>query len=149
MTNSTKIQLPGVRISHPEACVIVIRYDTECNITLDLAKQITHEVRQYYNDEPIAVVHSAGALTTIEPGVREYLASSARYRNKVAEAFVVKNLSQRLIANFHLRVSRHTCPTEVFNEEHDAIQWVKMHCPHVKGNNSGEQHTKENLFGAN
>jgi hypothetical protein len=149
MNNLIQIELPGVHIVHPKACVVVIRYDSECNITLELAQQITREVRQLYQDDPIGVVHSAGASTTLEPGVREYLSSNARYPNKVAEAFVVKNLSQRIIANFYLRVSRHTCPTEVFNEEQDAIKWINGFCPHAKGRNAGEPPARGTLFGAN
>lgn len=149
MNNSIQTQLPGVQILHPEACVVVIRYEAECNITLELARQITHEVRQLYRDGPIGVVHSAGASTTIEPGVREYLSSNRRYPNKMAEAFVVKNLSQRIIANFYLRVSRHTCPTEVFNQEEDAVTWVKMYCPRADGNTPAPPTAPGNLFGAN
>jgi hypothetical protein len=127
-TNSTLIFLPGVQIQRPSACVLVIRYDNELNVTLEMAQQITAEVEKYFGATELAVVHSAGTLTTIEPGVREYLSSNARYAHKVAEAIVVKNLGQRIIANFYLRISRPACPTEVFTTEEEAITWVKMFC---------------------
>lgn len=127
-TNSTIIYLPGVQIKRPSACVLVIRYDDELNVTLDMAKQITLEVAKFFGQTELGVVHSAGALTTIEPGVREYLAGNSRYGYKIAEAFVVKNLGQRILANFYLRISRPACPTEVFTTEEEAVQWVKMYC---------------------
>lgn len=136
--NTTLIFLPGVQILRPSACVLVIRYDDELNLTLEMAKAITAEVAQFFGTTELGVVHSAGILTTIEPGVREYL-ESARYKHKVAEAFVVRNLGQRIIANFYLRIKRHACPTEVFNSEEEAIKWVKMYCR----NNDAENKTAD------
>jgi len=108
--------------------VLVIRYQNELHVTLEMAKQITLEVAKYFGETELGVVHSAGTLTTIDPAVREYLASNARYAHKTAEAFVVQNLGQRIIANFYLRISRPPCPTEVFTTEEEAINWVKMYC---------------------
>jgi hypothetical protein len=126
--NSTIIYLPGVQIIRPSGCVLVIRYDNDLNVTLDMAKTLTSEVAKFFGETELGVVHSAGSLTTIEPGVREYMAGSARYGHKTAEAFVVKNLGQRILANFYLRIARPSCPTEVFTTEEEAVKWVKMYC---------------------
>ena len=133
--NPTIIYLPGVQIQRPTACVLVIRYEDELVVNLEMAKQITFEVARFFGETELGVVHAAGSLTTIEPEVREYLASNSRYAHKVAEAFVVKNLGQRILANFYLRISRPGCPTEVFTTEEEAIKWVKMYCR----NNDAEQ----------
>lgn len=125
--NTTLIYLPGVQIMRPSACVLVIRYDNQLNVTLELAKSITAEVEQHFGTTELGVVHSAGSLTTIEPAARAYL-ESKRYQHKTSEAFVVKNLGQRIIANFYLRIKKHACPTEVFTTEEEAIKWVKMYC---------------------
>jgi hypothetical protein len=133
--NSTIIYLPGVQIKRPSGCVLVIRYDDELNVTLEIAKQITLEVAKFFGETELGVVHSAGTLTTIEPGVREYLAGNSRYAHKIAEAFVVKNLGQRILANFHLRIVRPACPTEVFTTEEEAVKWVKMYCRNTDAEN--------------
>lgn len=126
--NKTIIYLPGVQIQRPSDCVLVIRYDSELNVTLDAAKQVTAEVSRFFGATELGVVHSLGDTTTIEPGVREYMQGKSRYAHKIAEAFVVKNLGQRILANFYLRVARPACPTEVFTTEEEAIKWVKMYC---------------------
>lgn len=131
-TNTTLIDLPGMQIMRPTACVLLIRYDDNLNVTLDMAKQLTHQVARHFRNTELAVVHSAGSSTTIEPGVREYLASTSRYAHKVSEAFVVKNLGQRILANFYLRIARPACPTEVFTTEDEAVNWVKMYCRNKK-----------------
>lgn len=128
MDNSTIIYLPGVQIQQPSACVLVIRYDDELVVNLEMAKHITLEVARFFGETELGVVHSAGSLTTIEPEVRDYLAGNSRYSRKIAEAFVVKNLGQRILANFYLRISRPACPTEVFTTEEEAVKWVKMYC---------------------
>lgn len=126
--NSTIIYLPGIQIIRPSGCVLVIRYENELNVTLDMAKTLTTEVAKFFGETELGVVHSAGTLTTIEPGVREYMAGTSRYGHKVAEAFVVKNLGQRILANFYLRIARPACPTEVFTSEEEAVKWVRMYC---------------------
>lgn len=108
--------------------MLVIRYDDELVVNLEMAKQITSEVARFFGETELGVVHSAGSLTTIEPEVRDYLSGNSRYAHKIAEAFVVRNLGQRIIANFYLRISRPKCPTEVFTTEEEAITWVKMYC---------------------
>lgn len=126
--NSILIQLPGVQIMRPSACVLMIKYDDQLVVTLELARQITEQVAQQFGSTELGVVHSAGKLTTLEPGVREYIESNNRYQHKIAEAFVVKNLSQRILANFYIRIKKHGCPTEVFSNEDEACRWVKMYC---------------------
>jgi len=133
--NTTLIDLPGVQILRPSVCALVIRYDNELNVTLEMAKRITEEVAREFGSTELGVVHSAGNLTTIEPGVREYLESNSRYGHKIAEAFVVKNLGQRIIANFYLRIKKHACPTEVFTSEEEAVKWVKMYCRNSEAEN--------------
>ncbi len=139
--NSTLIYLPGVQIERPSACVLVIRYDDELVVTLEMAKQITSEVARFFGSTELGVVHSAGSLTTIDPDVRDYLTSNSRYAHKIAEAFVVKNLGQRILANFYLRISRPGCPTEVFTTEEEAVKWVKMYCR----NNDAEKKCSSNI----
>jgi hypothetical protein len=126
--DSTLLNLPGVQILRPSACALVIRYDNDLNVTLEMAQQVTSEVSKCFGATELGVVHTLGTQTTIEPGVREYMQGNTRYGHKIAEAFVVKNLGQRILANFYLRIARPACPSEVFTNEEEAVKWVKMYC---------------------
>jgi hypothetical protein len=139
------ISLPGVQFEQPSACVLVIRYEDNLVVNLEMAKRITHEVMQFFGDTELGIVHTAGSLTTIDPEVRDYLGGDSRYAHKIAEAFVVKSLGQRILANFYLRVTRHSCPTEVFTTEEEAVRWVKMYCRNNDAENkyAGEKERSE------
>lgn len=117
-----------IKISRLEKCVVVIAYPDEAEITLELARSISNRIIRKFGSEKIALVHLAGLNTTVAQGVREYLSEKSAAPNKIAEAFVVKNLNQRILGNFYLRVGRPACPTEVFTSEEDAVKWVKMYC---------------------
>lgn len=112
-----------------DSCVIRINYPDEGEITLQLARKVTSEVYRRFGTEKIGLVHIAGRDTTVGEGVREFLSGKSGSRNKIAEAFVVQNLNQRILGNFYLRVGRPVCPSEVFALEEDAVKWVKMFCP--------------------
>lgn len=127
-----------------DSCVIRIKYPDEGEITLQLAREVTSEVYRRFGTEKIGLVHIAGRDTTVGEGVREFLAGKSGSRNKIAEAFVVQNLNQRILGNFYLRVGRPVCPSEVFTLEEDAVKWVKMYCPHQKGGQAKKNSASEN-----
>lgn len=119
---------PKFKISTVQHPIVRIQYSDECLITLEDAKLLSDEVYGSGNAGPFGIVHIAGKLTTIEDGVREYLSERSRSGLKVAEAFVIQNLNQRILANFYLRIFRPACPSEVFSNEEEAMKWVTMYC---------------------
>lgn len=141
----SKAELHQVRISRPDNCVVKINYPDDAEINLDLARRITLELFRRFGRESLGLVHIAGRNTTVAEGVREYLAEKSVYPMKVAEAFVVKNLNQRILGNFYLRIGRPSCPTEVFTLEDEAVKWVKMYCRKRKN----PENPEAGLFGAN
>lgn len=44
---------------------------------------------------------------------------------KVADAFVINSLAQRIVANFYLKINKPFVPTKFFNNEEDAVVWLK------------------------
>lgn len=119
---------PGIKISKLHSAIIKIEYPDDCIVTMEHAHQLTQSVYGTGTEGPFGIIHVAGTSTTIEKGVREYLSDRSRTGTKLAEAFVIKNLSQRILANSYLRIFRPACPTEVFNTVCDAEKWVMMYC---------------------
>jgi hypothetical protein len=127
-TASAKMTSPKIQISRSSDCVVKIEYPDDCLVTIGMARQITCELQERFGNQPFAIVHVAGKLTGIDDGIREYLSSLSRKQSKIAEAFVIRNLSQRILANFYVRVLRPGCPSEVFEREDEAVKWVQMYC---------------------
>lgn len=142
-----------VTIAREGGCVVKIRYPDDMEVTLPVARRLTSKVYREFGEEQIALVHVAGSNTSVAEGVREFLAGKSGSHNKIAEAFVVKNLNQRILGNFYLRVGKPVCPTEVFTLEDEAVKWVRMYCPKENSvnKNTGDEHISSPVrnFGAN
>lgn len=126
---TSEMTKPLYSISAVEFPVIRIEYADDAVISLHECRSLTKTVYSQYGNVRLGVIHVAGKSTTIEENVREYLAERSRSGLKFAEAFVIRNLNQRILANFYLRIFRPACPTEVFSCEDDAVRWVKSHLP--------------------
>jgi hypothetical protein len=126
---TSEMTKPLYSISAVEFPIIRIDYTDDAVMSLDECHNLTKTVYDKYGPIKLGVIHVAGKSTTIDENVREYIAERSRNGEKFAEAFVIKNLNQRILANFYLRIFRPGCPTEVFSTEEDAIRWVKSHLP--------------------
>lgn len=68
---------------------------------------------------------SAEEVTQFDDSARVFSASAEGTMYTKAEAIVVKSLSQRLIANFYVKVNKPLKPSKVFNSEKEAIKWLE------------------------
>jgi len=126
---TSEMTKPLYSISTVEFPVIRIDYADDALMSLDECHKLTADVYNRYGHFKLGVIHVAGKSTNIDENVRDYIAERSRNGEKFAEAFVIKNLNQRILANFYLRIFRPGCPTEVFSNEADAIRWIKSHLP--------------------
>jgi len=69
------------------------------------------------------IVVGDGTLPNRE--AREFAASEEGSKYKLADAFVVKSLAQKIIGNFMKKFSYITVPTEIFTEREEAVKWLK------------------------
>ena len=56
---------------------------------------------------------------------RDYSASPEGNIFTKADALVVKNLAQRIMANFYIKINKPVKPSRVFNSEEEAKEWFK------------------------
>lgn len=58
------------------------------------------------------------------PAAQKYSSSEEGSIHKLADAFIVNNIAQKLIANFIISFHRPVVPTKVFQQEEKALQWL-------------------------
>lgn len=58
------------------------------------------------------------------PEAQKYSSSAEGSKYKIADAFLVANVAQQIIANFIVRFHHPVVPTKVFNSEEKAIKWL-------------------------
>jgi len=72
----------------------------------------------------IPVLMVADEVTQFDSSARDFSASEEGLRYTLADAMVVKNIAQRLLASFYLSFNKPKKPSKMFGREEDAIKWL-------------------------
>ena len=103
-----------VRIEMMGDLVIGVKEAREINDTIGLLSE---------NKETL-VLMLADELTQFDSEAREFSASREGTRYTIADAIVVKNLAQRLLADFYLKFNKPKKPSKIFSTEKEAVLWL-------------------------
>lgn len=98
--------------------------NNDLEIDLEEAKLQVEAAGNLSNHQYMPVlVDARQSMHELTKEAREYIAA---YSLKKAEAILVKELHQRIIATFYLKISaaRSNHPMKVFTNEEDAINWL-------------------------
>lgn len=66
----------------------------------------------------------AESTTQFTNEAREFSASKEGLRFSKAEAIIAKNLAQKIVVNFYLKINNPSVPSKAFNTEEEAIEWL-------------------------
>ena len=90
----------------------------EINDMFRYATEFMGEKRHY------AVIDFGANLLSTTEARKVYADSSYIQKNRIADAFLVKSLSVRLVANFFIRVTKPKVTTFLFTDEKKAVEWL-------------------------
>jgi len=113
-----------------------LEYNPETNILIYRIKQgievdvyeIT-EMQKYAEEFKCYVKHYAvvdfgsNVMSTTEAR-NKYAAPNYIQTYRIADAFLVKSLGAKIVANFFIKVTRPQTPTKLFTDEQTAINWL-------------------------
>ncbi len=108
----------------PEGLLEIKFIDNDLKIDLDEAKAHYNAAKQLVNGKEMKVL--VDARESMHELTKEAKAFIANISEKKAEAIVVKELHQRIIATFYLKstVSIYNHPVKVFNDRNEAVKWL-------------------------
>lgn len=112
-----------IRLFEPDIAHIEVVGDIL--ITEKEVRIINEEIKRLGDGKELLQLITADEVSQFDNSARVFSASEEGTRYSKAEAFVVKSLSQRLIANFYVKVNKPPKPSKVFNNKEEAIQWLK------------------------
>ncbi len=93
------------------------------HITLEDVLNHHRVMRLLSEDKPFAVLADAGSDFTITSEAKSRSAElTARH---IAMAIVTSNPLTRLIANIYISFNKPKCPTKLFMQEDEAMEWLK------------------------
>lgn len=81
--------------------------------------------KEFTGGKKVPMLHVVGPYTSIAPDARSWGASKEATRFAVAEAYVLKSLAQKLLANFYIKFDKPEVPTKFFKTIPEAEEWLK------------------------
>lgn len=104
--------------------LISILKDTEFG-TEDLEEIVELEKEAGGRRLPVLVVCHPSTTTNIE--LMQKLSRNKHNPYSAADAFVIHSISQKILANFYLKINRPERPTQFFNNEASALAWLEQY----------------------
>jgi hypothetical protein len=105
--------------------IVVIDVRDEGIIGKQIVEEIVNAVEKITGGKaaPNLILTRPGAM--VDKEAREFSSSPRGMQFTVADAMVIHNLPQKVVANFYLRINRPEKPTRFFSDEEEAITWLK------------------------
>lgn len=108
-----------------EDVILHFEYKDDTLITLDHVKSAYRLYEIHSDNNKMKVLLSFGAFSSITPQARQYA------ENKVmptpAQAIIIKNLAQRMLAKFYQIFRKDVHPLKFFAEHESAVEWLEEH----------------------
>lgn len=96
------------------------------DFTVDDLKLLVNEQKENFNVKlPVLILCNEFSSTNLE--LMLALSKNANNPYSKADAFVIKSLAQKILANFYLRINKPERPTKFFNKKEEALDWLKQY----------------------
>ncbi|PBQ31289.1 hypothetical protein CNR22_05760 [Sphingobacteriaceae bacterium] len=87
-------------------------------------KELNDAIGILSKGKEILVLMMAEELTQVNEEAMAFSASEEGQRYTIADAMVVKSITQRVMANLYLSLNKPQKPSKIFNSEKDAVKWL-------------------------
>jgi hypothetical protein len=111
-------------ISLLDTDVLRIEYKKDAFVEVEDFEENLRAYKKLMTTEKAYLLTVARSGAEPSPEVREIYVSKERSSFKLAEAFVISSLAQRIIANFIMRVQRPVHRLRFFTSEEEAKKWL-------------------------
>ncbi|MBP8033341.1 MAG: hypothetical protein KAZ71_02020 [Bacteroidia bacterium] len=124
MTLSKKITFPNFEVEINDFGFYKVSVNESEEFTVeDLTKLVSAQNEFGGEKLPVLVLCAEHASTN-----SELLTAISKNKNNPyskADAFVIKSMAQKILANFYIKINKPERPTKFFNDKEEAINWLK------------------------
>ena len=124
-----KIKFTHTTIFKREDGIIEVQCGDDVNYQISHFKEMNDLSAELCEYKPQLILFKVGNYTTISNEAREYGATAEATKYSIAEAYVIRSLPQKIVANFYIRVDKPNVPTKFFNNEYEAVEWLNEFRP--------------------
>jgi hypothetical protein len=124
VTKMKKIELPYATIENRDGILwLILKEDADLDV--EEVKEFTSACEKLSGNEPYFLISDARVNLTISSEGRKAAASQQISPLLVANAVLVNNVAVRMVANFFTAVNKPHFKYKVFNNETEALAWLK------------------------
>lgn len=105
------------------------RVKPNIDIVLEHAMENTKIVTSFYVDKKFPILIDARGIKSMSYEARHHFSAHGRDTKTNAFGIVIGSTISRVLGNFYLGINKPAVPTKLFDNEHDAISWLKQFCP--------------------
>lgn len=119
-----KIDLAYASLENREGVLwLIIKDDVELDVKE--IKELTSVCEKLAHNQPYILITDARVNVSVTSDARKAAASKEICPLIVANAVLVNNIAVRMIANFFTKVNKPHFKNKVFNEEEEALKWIR------------------------
>lgn len=119
------IDLGHSQIAMREDGIVQMNFYDKLEIDIKEAKEMVAATNELTHGKKVLVLNIAGSNTTATKEAREYAASKEAVEFTLAEAYVIRNLAQKILGTFYINFNKPLVPTKLFTSEEEAVIWLK------------------------
>ncbi len=96
-------------------------------IILEHAAENSKAVNSLFTDKKFPIMIDARGIRSMTREAREFFSTRGRDTNTCAFGIIIKSPLSRTVGNFFLGLNKPAVPTRLFDNETDAVEWLKNH----------------------
>lgn len=106
--------------------LLEVYFKDNANITEDSIEWVLQTGKKM-TDVNVPALYSGGEFVSITKKGAAHQRKTHQLNPYSAKAVVVKNLAQRILADYYYKLSKNPYPMKIFKKEEDAIEWLKKY----------------------
>jgi hypothetical protein len=119
-----EIKLDYAKVQLFEDKFVRIQIFSNHDIAFEESKKMNEAIGILSGGEECLVLMVADEFAQFDQSAGVFSSSEDGLKYTIADALVVKSLSQKILANFYLKFNKPAKPTKIFNNEPEALKWL-------------------------
>lgn len=121
---SKKITFPNFEVEINDFGFYHVFVNESEEFTVEDLKKLVNAQKELGGDKlPVLVLCAEHASTNSD--LLNTISKNSNNPFSKADAFVIKSMAQKILANFYIKINKPERPTKFFNNKDEAINWLK------------------------
>ena len=125
MDTIDKIKTATGSVSFQEEGIVRYQIDQTDEITLQNVEEFLEAVRNLGDGKAFCNLVIMKEFIQVGEDARKYAAGEESNIYTIADAFVIDSIGLKIVGNFYIRYNKPVRPTRIFNNEADALVWLR------------------------